>query len=122
MDKNQIAKLDNNLLVSMFVSNVGADYKTDYSPHIHPDFSDDTKALWSEIEVRIHGRETLDFDRKKFLSRCNEELKKQDDILNAGPDYSTSYHYGIRSGLNIALRIMSECLTASEDEPEVQNG
>ena len=116
MDKNRIAQMSNEDLVGYFVSTVGADYKTDYAPHLWPDFSKDTVALWSEIETRMTGRKTLNFDREDCKSKFREEIRKQVAILNGGPDYSTSYHYGIKSGLEMAIRIVEECITAGGDD------
>lgn len=115
MDKDRIARESNKDLIGYFVSCVGADYKTDYSPHLWPDFSEDTVALWTEIEARMNGRTTLDFDREGCLNALREEISKQSDILKGGPDYSTSYHYGIKSGLNIAWRIVEAHITAGGD-------
>lgn len=116
MDKDKIAKESNKNLLGLFVSCVGADYKTDYSPHLWPDFSEDTNALWTEIESRMNGRTTLDFDREGCLNALLDEISKQTDILKSGPDYSTSYHYGIKSGLNLAWRIIEDYITAGGDQ------
>lgn len=115
MDKNRIARMSNEDVVRFFVSCVGADYKTDYAPHLWPEFSADTTALWDEIEARMNVRKTLNFDREDCESRLREEIKKQTNILNGGPDYSTSYHYGIKSGLNIAFEIVEGSITAGGD-------
>lgn len=111
MDKNRIARMSNEDVVRFFVVRVGADYKTDYAPHLWPDFSKDTVELWSEIEARMTERKTLSFDREECKERLREKIRTQVDILNGGPDYSTSYHYGIKSGLDMALGIVEECIT-----------
>ena len=115
MDKDRIARENNKDLVGLFVSHIGSDYKTDYSPHLWPSFSEDTVALWTEIENRMNGSTTLGFDREKCECELREAIQRQTDLLKGGPDYSTSYHYGIRSGLNMAFGIVENCITAGGD-------
>lgn len=105
---NDIAKETNEFLLRRLVACVGGDYKQDYSPHLWPDFSEETIALWNEAESRMKEPTCLNFDRDSCLSELREEIRKQSDILKDGPDYSTSYHYGIRSGLNLALGIIEK--------------
>jgi hypothetical protein len=114
MDKNRIARMSNEDVVRFFVSCVGADYKTDYTPHLWPDFSADTTALWDEIEARMTERKTLSFDRDECRERLREKIRTQVAILNGGPDYSTSYHYGIKSGLETAFGIVEDCITGGD--------
>lgn len=116
MTKDEIRRMSNEDLVSRFVAYVGADYKTDYAPHIHPRFSEDTRELWGEIEKRMSGVVTLGFDRSFFEKTMYAETKKQKDIIDSGPDYTTSYHVGIRSGLNLAFKIARESLKVEEEE------
>ena len=113
--KRTLAKANNKDLLGYFVSCVGADYKTDYAPAVYPKFSDDTVVAWDEIESRMNERKTLAFDRNRCRSALFEEISKQNDILKGGVDYASSYHYGIKSGLNIALRIVEDCITRGED-------
>lgn len=103
IDNDEIARETNEMLVRRFVAAVGYDYKQDYSPHIYPDFSEDTVALWEEIERRMTSPECLNFHYDDCLAEIRSDIATQSDILNGGVDYATSYHYGIRSGLNMAL-------------------
>lgn len=107
---------DNEMLVRLLVSAVGHDYKQDYKPHIYPNFSDDTVELWEEVERRMKAPVCLEFDREGFLTEIREEISKQSDILAGGPDYDTSYHVGVRSGLNLALRIAEKHIKESDQE------
>ena len=113
-DKNRIARMSNEDVVRFFVSCVGADYETDYAPHLWPDFSADTTSLWNEIEARMTERKTLNFDREECKERLRDKIRIQVDILNGGPDYSTSYHCGIKSGLETAFRIVEDCITGGD--------
>ena len=101
-----IALESNEFLLRRFVSAVGYDYKTDYSPKLWPTFSDDTVALWTEIENRLKAPTCLNFDLAGFEAEIKEKLHGQDLILKNGPNYATSYHVGIQSGLNLAWRIV----------------
>lgn len=120
MTKDEIRRMSNEDLVSRFVACVGSDYKTDYAPHIHPRFPEGTLELWGEIEQRMSGVVTLGFDRSFFEKAMYEEIKKQKDIINSGPDYTTSYHVGIRSGLNLAFQIAAESMKVEEGEKHDQ--
>ena len=111
MTKADAAKESNEFLLRFFVSCVGADYRTDYSPHLWPEFSDDTVLLWDEIESRMKERKTLNFDREGCCDKIRAEIQRQKDICDSGDGGTTSYHYGIRSGLNLALRIINEAIT-----------
>lgn len=42
---DDVAKENNEYLLRYFVSCVGADYKTDYSPNLWPEFSNDTMRI-----------------------------------------------------------------------------
>lgn len=105
---------DNEMLLRRFVSEVGYDYKKDYEPRTYPDFSENTVKIWKEIEKRMKAPITLDFDAEKCKSQIKDELDNQESILKNWPDYSTSYHVGIVSGLNIALGIVSGCIQRRE--------
>lgn len=116
MTKDEIRRMSNEDLVGRFVSCVGADYKTDYSPRVFPVFSDDTCEFWGEIEKRMSGVVTIGFDRSFFEKTMYDETKNQKDIIDSGPDHSTSYHVGIRSGLNMAFNIAMESMKVEQEE------
>lgn len=115
IDKNEIARESNEMLLRRLVASVGYDYRQDYSPHIHPDFSDDTVAMWEEVERRMTAPKCLAFDREACIAQIREEDRNQRLIIGAGADYTTSYHVGIRSGLNFALKAINQNVRA-EDE------
>lgn len=116
MDKDLITRMSDSDLLSIFVMRVGYDYRESLqSPHIHPDFSDETVELWNEVEKRMKGTVALDFDRDLCKKLLREEITKQADILKGGADYATSYHYGLQSGLNLAFRIVEGCITEASE-------
>ena len=111
---DNIAREDNEMLIRRFVAAVGYDYiehDKKHSAQIHPDFSEDTIALWQEIEDRLHGTVTLVFDREQCESEIHKRMREQGEIMKEGATYTSSYHYGIHSGLSIALRIVEDCVT-----------
>ena len=117
MTKDEVAKENNEFLLRYFVSCVGADYKTDYSPHLWPEFSDDTILLWEEIESRLKERKTLNFDRESCCDEIRSEIQNQTRICENGDGSTISYHYGIKAGLNLALRIINKAVTATDKQP-----
>jgi hypothetical protein len=116
MNKDCAARENNKDLLGLFVSCVGADYKTDYSPHLWPEFSEDTVLLWNEIESRMNERKTLNFDREGCCNEILAEIQIQKDLCDSGEGSTTSYHYGIQSGLNLALRIISKAITDNDSQ------
>ena len=114
MDVNEIAQETNDMLVRRFVAAIGYDYHQDYSPHLYPKFSEDTVMLWNEIERRLQAPTCLDFDKDGTIAEIRAEAQKQTDILRGGPDYASSYHYGVRSGLQLALRIIEDHVRAAD--------
>ena len=115
IDRDEIARETNEMLVRRFVAAVGYDYKQDYSPHIYPDFSEDTVALWEEIEWRMTTPECLNFNLDDCLNKIKSEIATQNDILNSGVGYATSYHYGVRTGLGMALGVIEGSVRANDD-------
>lgn len=116
IDKDRIAREDNESLIARFVAAVGNDYHEDYSPHLYPDFSENTVALWEEIENRLNAPTCLTFDRDGCLKDIKDELKKQEGILKNGVTCTTSYHVGIKSGLNLAWSIIEKHIKREEKE------
>lgn len=115
---------DNEMLLRRFVGMVGYDYiqhdKRNTS-QIHPDFSDDTRIFWKEIESRLKAPTTLNFDREQFLKEMGENIADQDYSVKHGQDYVKSYHAGIKSGLNIALGLMNQCMTPNKENSNSDN-
>ena len=56
--RNDYAREDNEMLVRRFVAAVGCDYVEHAyknTNQIDPDFSEETKIIWEEIENRLHS-------------------------------------------------------------------
>ena len=114
----KMLKEDNEMILRHFVMYVGYDYQKDYSPHIHPTFSAETVRLWEEIEKRMKKPVNMEFDEGKCLSELRELVKKQSEILKGGPDYTTSYHYGLKSGLDKAISVVQENIRRKKEIEE----
>ena len=55
--ENDCRREDNEMLVRRFVGNVGYDYIQHHkknTSNVHPDFSDETRIVWEEIEESRH--------------------------------------------------------------------
>ena len=114
--ENDYRREDNEMLVRRFVGNVGYDYIQHHkknTSNVHPDFSDETRIVWKEIEERLQNPVTIGFDREKCISMLKEEADKQSKLCSRA-DYASSYHYGLKQAYWEAIRIMEDCLTKAE--------
>lgn len=116
---DKLAQESNEMILRIFVSAIGCDYIAHHKKNtaqFHPDFSEDTKSLWEEIESRLNAPTCLSFDIDAAYSMLNEEIEKQRGIINQN-EYSTqSYHAGIKTGLNVAIQIMKLCIKREVSE------
>lgn len=104
------AREDDKMLIRHFVGAIGYDYIQHHKKNtakIHPDFSEDTRIFWREIESRLKGTTVLDFDREGALAELKEKGKQQAELCKIA-DYSTSYHYGLKCAYYEAMRIIEE--------------
>lgn len=111
--KDIIAQESNEMLLRIFVSEIGYDYIAHHEKHtaqIHPDFSEDTVNLWKEIESRLKAPTCLTFDIDKAYEMLKEEIDKQYGIIEQNEYATQSYHAGIKTGLNVACSIMRVCI------------
>lgn len=110
--KEDAAKEENDMIVRRFVSMVGYDYirhdKTGKA-QIYPDWSDDTKVFWEEIESRLKEVTVLDFDIEQFKKLVNDEIDDHKWHLKHGQDYTHSYHAGIKDGMYKTLVFLNRC-------------
>lgn len=111
--QNHYRKEENEMLVRRFVGHVGYDYVEHHekkTAQLHPDFSEETRIVWKEIEERLQKPVTLGFDREKCISMLKEEAAKQSAMCSKA-DYTSSYHYGLKEAYWDAIRIIEDCLT-----------
>ena len=114
--ENDYRREDNEMLVRRFVGNVGYDYIQHHkknSSKVHPDFSDETRIAWKEIEERLQKPVVIGFDREKCIARLREEGRKQAELCSR-TDSTSSYHYGLKQAYYDAIRIIEDCLTKAE--------
>lgn len=111
--QNDARKEDGEMLIRRFVSNVGYDYiqhhKKD-TAKVHPDFSEETRILWEEIEERLQKPVVIGFDREKCIAKLKEEAENQSKLCSRA-DYASSYHYGLKQAYWNAVRIVEGCLS-----------
>lgn len=108
---------DNEMLVRRFAGNVGYDYIQHHKKNtakIHPDFSEETRIAWKEIEERLQKPVTIGFDREKCISMLKEKAAKQAELCSTA-DYASSYHYGLKQAYWEAIRIIEDCLTKAKE-------
>ncbi len=116
--KFDAATEDNDMLLRRLIRLVGYDYvaheKKD-TAQIHPDFSEETKVFWEEVEHRLNAPTVLAFDRERCRKEINKDIEDQNWHLKHGQDYTHSYHAGIKNGLYKALGIMEKYLSTVKD-------
>ena len=108
---------DNEMLVRRFVGHVGYDYIQHHKKNtakVHPDFSEETRIVWKEIEERLQKPVTICFDREKCISILKEKAAKQ-AVLCSKADYASSYHYGLKQAYWESIRIIEDCLAKEEE-------
>ena len=111
--QNDARKEDGEMLIRRFVSNVGYDYIQHHkkgTAKVHPDFSEETRIFWKEIESRLIKPVTIGFDRDKCISKLREAAAKQAQLCSEA-DYASSYHYGLKQAYYDAIRIVEDCLS-----------
>lgn len=121
VDSNKIAQESNEMLLRIFVSAIVFDYIAHHekkTAQVHPDFSEDTIALWNEIESRLKQPECLNFDAEKAMAMLTEEIDKQYGIIQQREMATLSYHAGIESGLRLAKTIIRDCVKRGEQNAD----
>lgn len=109
---------ENDMIVRRFVGMVGYDYIEHYkkdTPQIHPDFSEDTRMFWKEIESRLKEPTVLNFDWQACVNQLEEQAKQQAEMCKRA-DYSSSYHYGLKTAYWEAIRIIKEHIEVKDDD------
>ena len=97
--KDEIASLDNEWVLLHLIFS----YKNDFMNKDKKHWASETCDLWDEAIARMKDTVVHGFDKKGYMDKLQEEYDGQIAILkSAKHDYS--YHYGIKSGLDIAIR------------------
>lgn len=110
--QNHYRKEENEMLLRRFAGHVGYDYIKHHEKQTaqwHPDFSEETRIVWQEIEERLQKPVTIGFDRENCISMLKEEAAKQAEMCTRA-DYTSSYHFGLKQAYWDAIRIIEDCL------------
>ena len=95
--KDEIASFDNEWILLHLIFSYKEDFKK------REKWSEETCDLWDEAIARMKDTVVHGFDKNGYMDKLQEEYDEQTAILkSAKHDYS--YHYGIKSGLDIAIR------------------
>jgi hypothetical protein len=120
--KEDAAKEDNDMIVRRFVAMVGHDYyihhkrkEEEHIAQIHPDFSEDTRIFWHEIESRLKEPTTLNFDISSCIKKLEKKALDQSEKCKRA-DYSSSYHYGLKTAYWDAIRIIRDFTKPTEEK------
>lgn len=112
--RDDAAKEKNDMIVRRFVAMVGHDYYAHYrkkeSEHIaqiHPDFSEDTRIFWREIESRLKEPTVLNMDIKNCIYTLEQDAKEQAEMCKRA-DYASSYHYGLKNAYYEAIKVIRD--------------
>ena len=113
IDKNDTARENPKFVIGSFVMCVAADLanKDKHSPAIWPEWSEDTKLWWKEIEQRMTRPACLNFDWEAAKQEIREAVENEEHFLNGQQDYMTSWRVGIKDGLWKAYNIMERHVT-----------
>ena len=111
--RDDIAAMDNDWVLLHLIFS----YKADWGDRGRGKWSVETCDLWNEATSRMKEPVFHDFDKKAYMDKLMEEYDDQCQILkSAQHDYS--YHYGIKSGLDIAMREFRKAVRKGEKKNE----
>lgn len=107
---------DGEMLLRLFVKDVGYDYLQHHKKNtakIHPEFSDETRIYWEEIEKRMQKPVVIGFDKENCIALLREKASRQAEMCKTA-DYTSSYHYGLKEAYYDAISIIESCLSKAE--------
>ena len=108
--KDITAREDPKYVISQLVVSVAFDLanKDKHDPAIWPEWSEETKAWWDEIEQRMTRPACLGFDWEAAKREIREAVDNEEQFLKGNRDYMTSWRVGIKDGLWKAYNIMEK--------------
>lgn len=109
---------DGEMLIRRFVSKIGYDYLQHHKKNtakIHPEFSEETRIFWKEIEDRLQKPVVIGFDRENCIAILRKKASEQAEMCKRA-DYSSSYHYGLKEAYYEAIRIIEDCLVKEDED------
>ena len=108
--KDITAREDPKYVIGHLIMSVSADLANinPYEPAIWPEWSEDTKAWWDEIEQRMNRPACLNFDWEAAKKEIREAVENEEHFLKGNRDHMTSWRVGIKDGLWRAYNIMEK--------------
>lgn len=119
VDKNITARENPKFIVGSLIMCVAMDLanKDKHDPSIWPEWSEDTKAWWTEIEERMTRPACLNFDWEAAKKEIREAVENEEHFLNGSSDYMTSsWRFGVKDGLWKAYGIMEKYVKVLEED------
>ena len=118
IDKNATAREDPKFALGSFIMCVAVDLanKDKHDPAIWPEWSEDTKLWWEEIEQRMTRPACLNFDWEAAKQEIRDAVENEEHFLKGNQDHMTSWRVGIKDGLWRAYNIIEKYVTVKEDE------
>lgn len=104
--RDEIASCDNEWLLLHLIFSYQGDWGSDKRK-----WSEETCDLWEEALARMKDTVVHGIDKKKYMDKLKQEYEDQASILKSA-QHTYSYHYGIKSGLDIAIREFREAITS----------
>ena len=110
IDKNITARENPKFIVGSLIMSVAADLanKDKRDPAIWPEWSEETKAWWEEIEQRMTRPACLNFDWEAAKKEIREAVDNEEHFLEQGQNQTTSWRVGVKDGLWRAYNIMEK--------------
>ena len=113
LTKEDTAKEKSENLVGRFLLCAAVDlaeHRKANKAKIWPEWSEETKLWWEEIDSRMKEPACLNFDREEAQKRIKEKIDQQRKIMGRGLEHDTSWRVGIVDGLWDAWNIMEDCI------------
>lgn len=108
--KDITAREDPKYVISHLIMSVAADLanKDKHDPAMWPEWSEESKAWWDEIEQRMTRPACLNFDWEAAKKEIREAVENEENRINRNRDYMTSWCVGMKDGLWKAYNIMEK--------------
>ena len=114
--KDITAREDPKYVIGHLIMSVAVDLanKDKHDPAIWPEWSEETKSWWDEIEQRMTRPACLGFDWEAAKKEIREAVDNEEHFLKGDRDYMTSWRVGIKDGLWKAYNIMEKYVKVKE--------
>lgn len=109
--RDEIRAMDNDMLLLGLIFA----YKEDFNAKDRRTWSEETVDMWREALSRMKEPVIQGFDKAGYIAKLKEEYDNQAAILKSA-EHTYSFHYGIKSGINIALREFRKAITEEQHE------